>query len=162
MLYIYKFIFIIQQEFIDLLSYTRLMAIYLFLIYFIDYAITVVPIFPLLSPLHLVLLFPLAIPHHSSCPWVMYISSLASPFPIVFLTSSILYLPLMLLIPCTFFSILSFPPPLLITLHVISISVVLFLFQLFAQFVFVFLGSVVDSSEFVVILLFIGLYLFLR
>ena len=65
------------------------------------------------------------------------------------------YLPFMLLIPCTFFPLSPPPTPLLITLHVISISVTLFLFQLFAQFVFVFvLGSVVDNHEFVVILLF--------
>ena len=42
--------------------------------------------------------------------------------------------------------------PLLITLHVISISVVLFLFQLLAQFAFVFvLGVVVNNCEFAVI-----------
>ena len=45
----------------------------------------------------------------------------------------ILYLPIMLLIPCTFSPILPLPL-LLITLHVISISVVLFLFQLFGWF----------------------------
>ena len=55
----------------------------------------------------------------------------------------------------------SFPSSPLITLHVISISVILFLFQ-FPQllFLFFFLGSVVDSCEFVVILLFIALMIF--
>ena len=69
----------------------------------------------------------------------------------------IFYLPFMLLILCTFSPSLPPTPP-LITLHVISISVILFLFQLFAQFVFVFiffLGSVVDICELVIILLFI-------
>ena len=42
-----------------------------------------------------------------------------------YLTRSILYLPLTLLIPCTFSPSLCTPPP--ITLHVISISVILFL-----------------------------------
>ena len=57
-----------------------------FLIYFIDYAITVVPFSPLHSPppctpssTH--------IPPYSSCPWVIHISSLASTFPILFLSS---------------------------------------------------------------------------
>ena len=70
---------------------------------------------------------------------------------------SILYLPFMLPIPCTFSPILP-----LITLHVISTSVILFLFQLFAQFVLFlfFLGLVADSCEFVVILLFLFLIIF--
>ena len=61
-------------------------------IYFIDYAITVVPFFS--SPL-----FPSALhcpptripPSLSSCPWVIHISSLASPFPILFLTFPCLF-----------------------------------------------------------------------
>ena len=101
------------------------------------------------------------LPHLRSCPWVVHIISLTSPFPILFLTSPCLFSTYQL---CFLFPVL-FPPFFLstsplITLHVISISVVLFLFQLFAQFVFVFLGSVVDSCEFVVILLFIVLIFF--
>ena len=57
--------------------------------------------------------FPLFIPLHPtrpsppliSCLWVVHISSLASTFPILFLTPpppSIFYLPFMLLILCTF------------------------------------------------------------
>ena len=69
-----------------------------------------------------------------------------------------------------FLSPVPFPhsPPFLsplITLHAIFISPILFLFQSFAQFVsaFFFLGSLVDSYEFVVILLFIVFdLLFLR
>ena len=45
--------------------------------------------------------FPPAFPHLSSCPWVIHISSLASPFPILFLTSSCLF--------CTYY--LCFFPP---------------------------------------------------
>ena len=68
-------------------------------------------------------------PPLSSCPWVIYVSSLASPFPILFLTSSCLF--------CTYYLCFLFPVPFppfstphspLITIHVISISVILFLF----------------------------------
>ena len=82
-------------------------------------------------------------------------------YTILNLPLTILYLPIMLLIPCTFFPIL---PALCLlptdNLNVISIFVILFLFQLFAWFVFCFLGSVVDSCGFVVILLFIFLIIF--
>ena len=66
---------------------------------------------------------------YSSCPWVIHISSLASTFPTLFLPSPCLFSTYHL---CYLFSVsspISPPPnPLLITLHVISISVVLFLF----------------------------------
>ena len=69
---------------------------FLFEVHFIDYAITVVPFFlPLYPP-------PPCIPHLSSCPWVVHISSLASPFPILFLTS-----------PCTYQLCFLFPVPFL-------------------------------------------------
>ena len=69
-------------------------------------------------------------------------------YTILTLLLSIFYLPFMLLILCTFPP----PTPLLITLHVISISVVLFLFQLFAQFALVFVLCVaVNNCEFAVI-----------
>ena len=97
---------------------------------------------------------PPAFPLFSSCPWVVHISSLASTFPLLFLPSPCLFSTYHL---CYLFSVpfpLSPPPtPLLITLHVISICVVLFLFQLFAQFAFVLvLGVVVNNCEFAVIL----------
>ena len=65
----------------------------------------------------------------TSCPWVMHRSSLASPFPLLFLTSPCLFSTYHL---CYLFSI-PFPlsPPstaLFLILHVISISVILFLF----------------------------------
>ena len=113
-----------------------------FKIYFVDQAITVVPFF---SPFYFLTPFLPSFPYLSSCPWVIHISSLASPFPILFLTSPCLFSTyhLCFLFPIPFPNSLS----LLITLHVISISVNLFLFQLFAQFifVFVFVGTVVDS-----------------
>ena len=106
-----------------------------------------------------------AFPPFGSCPWVIHVSSLASTFPILYLTSPCLF--------CTYHLCFLFPVPFppffpapsgLITLHVISISVNRFLFQLFAQFVFgfgfVFLGLVVDSGKFVVILLFVFLIFF--
>ena len=119
---------------------------------FIDYAITVVPLPPLHStpscpPL------PPTFPPYSSCPCVILISSLASTFPTLFLPSPCLFSTYHL---CYLFSVPfspSPPPtPLLINLHVSSISVVLFLFQLFAQFALVFvLGVVVNNCEFAVI-----------
>ena len=105
---------------------------------------------------------PSSISPFSSCTWVVLISSLASPFPILFLT----YPPPIYFVPTIYvsYSLYLFLPfahsSLLITLHVISISVILFLFQLFAQFIFVFLDSIVDSCGCVVILLFIVLLFF--
>ena len=129
----------------------NVLRVFFFLNIFIDYAITVVP----LPPLHSTPSCPPpppTFPPYSSCPWVIHINSLASTFPILFLPYPYLFSTyhLCYLLP------LPFPPlspSLLITLHVISISVILYLFQLFPQFVFVFviLGSVVDSCEFLVI-----------
>ena len=70
-------------------------------------------------------------PPLSSCPWVIHINSLATPFPIWFLPSPCLF--------CTYKFILLSPwifppisPSLLITLQRNSISMILFLFCLFA------------------------------
>ena len=96
-----------------------------FLIYFIDYAITVLPFSPLYSPLPCNPSHPPS-PPLSSCPWVLHISSLASTIPILFLTSPCLFCTYCL---CFLFRVPFRPSPsLLITLQVISISVVLFLF----------------------------------
>ena len=118
--------------------------------------------FPHFTPLHPAHLLPHLPPplqfmsmSHTYKFFGFYIS-----YAILTLPLSIFYLPFMLLILCTF--PLSPPPsPLLTTLHVISISVVLFLFQLFAQFAFVFvLGVVVNNCEFAVILLHLEVYAF--
>ena len=60
--------------------------------------------FPPFSPLHPAHRLPPTFPPFSSCPWVMHISYLASTFPTLFLSlpQSIFYLPIMLLILCTF------------------------------------------------------------
>ena len=85
---------------------------FFFKVYFIDYAITVFPIF--FSPLLPSTLHPQtsSIPPLSSCPWVVHISSLTSvSYTILNLPPSILYLPIMILIPCTFPPLLPLPPP---------------------------------------------------
>ena len=107
-------------------------------------------------PLHPASPYPPAFPSPlSSCPWVIHISSLASQFPILFLTSPCLFYAYQL---CFLFPAPSPPfslsPPPLVTLHVISIFVILFCSSCLLSFCFCFLGSVVDSYEFVVILLF--------
>ena len=84
--------FRVSIHFTTSVSSLNLVPFFAFLkIYFIDYAIIVVPSFPLCpSPPGT----PHSLqqsPHHSSCPWVMHISSLASPFPILFLTSTCLF-----------------------------------------------------------------------
>ena len=80
------------------------------------------------TQLHPAYLLPPKFPHYSSCPWVILISSLASTFPTLFLSFPY-FPPIIYAIYSLYLSPLS-PPPnaLLITLHVISISVVLFLF----------------------------------
>ena len=83
------------------------------------------PTFTTLHPAHPL---PPTFSPYSSCPWVILISSLPSTFPILVLSSPCLFSTYHL---CYLFSV-PFPPPpptpLLTTLHVISISVVLFLF----------------------------------
>ena len=64
---------------------------YLFKIYFIDYAITVVPFPPPFIPLCSAHPVPPTSPSFSSCSWVIHTSSLASTFPILFLTSPCLF-----------------------------------------------------------------------
>ena len=95
-------------------------------IYFIDYVITVIPFPPFIS-LHSSHPLPPAFHLFSSCPCVVHISSLASTFPILFLTSPCLFSTYYL---CYLFSVpFPFSPPSpLITLHVFSISLILFLF----------------------------------
>ena len=65
----------------------------LFKIYFIDYAITLAPFFSHLYSPPLCIPLPPSFPHLRSCPWVIHISSLASPFPTLFLTSPVYFVP---------------------------------------------------------------------
>ena len=131
-----------------------------FKVYFVDYAIIVFPIFPSLSPLHPAYPLPPAFLPFSSCQWVIHISSLASPFPILFLTSPCVFCTYQLCflfpVPFPLFSPLHLPvdnPPCDLhfgdTIPVLVVCLVVFV-----------LGLVVDSCEFVVILLFIVLIFF--
>ena len=127
-----------------------------FLLYVIDYVFQLSQCLPLCPlPPSTPSLLP-SIPPLSSCPWVVHISSLASSFPILFLTS---HLPvcsvstkLYFLIPAPFPPFSPFPltpdnPP--NDLHTYdSISVLLF-------WLVCFLDSIVDSCEFIAILMFI-------
>ena len=95
----------------------------------------------------------------SSCSWIIHISSLAYPFPILFLTSPCLFLTyhLCFVFPVPFlpFFPLHLPtdnPP--CDLHSCDSAPVL-LVCLVLAFFFFFLGSVVDICEFVVILQFV-------
>ena len=73
---------------------------------------------------------PSHIPPYSSCPWVILINSLASTFPTLFLPPPPVYFPPIIYATYSLYLSPLSPPPtaLLITLHVISISVALFLF----------------------------------
>ena len=111
-------------------------------------------------PLHSVPPFSPVIPSCSS-PWVMHVSSLAFPFPIPFSTSPCLFCTyqFVLLNPCTFYSILPFPLPidnLPNDLHIYDFVPVLLVCLVY------FLDSVVDSCEFIAILMFIVLIFFLN
>ena len=60
-------------------------------LYFMDYAITVVPIFP---PVTTSTQCPQSLRqslHHCSCPWIICVSSSAPPFPILYFTSPWLF-----------------------------------------------------------------------
>ena len=74
------------------------------------------PISPPFIPLHPAHPLPLTFPSFSSCPWVIHISSLASPFPILFLPSPCLFSTyhLCFLFPVPFppFSLVPRTPPL--------------------------------------------------
>ena len=119
--------------------------------------------FSLLYPLHTAPLLPPAfLPASlSSCPWVIHISSLAFPFLILFFTSPCLFctyhLCFLFLVPFPPCSRLLFPTEnSLCDLHFCDSVPVL----LVCSVHFFFLGQVVDSCEFVVILLFIFLIIF--
>ena len=119
-------------------------------------------IFPFLYPTLLPVLPCSSIPPHlSSCPWVVHVSSLASLFPMLFLTRPRLFIPTgyasySLCLPLT---ILPLPlptenPP--CDVHFSDFVPVLVVSLVFVFLVFLFfLGSFVDSCEFVVISQFI-------
>ena len=109
-------------------------------IFFIDYAITVVPFFLPITPLHPAPPLPPAFPppQFMSMGRTYKFCAFSISYTVLNLLLSVLCLPIMLLIPYTFFPHSPSNPFPLITLHVISIFVNLFLFQLFAQFIFVF------------------------
>ena len=126
----------------------------IFKVYFIDYAITVVPFS---SPFYFpqpCTPSPTSIPPFSSCSWVIHVSCSASPFPILFLTYSCLFCTyhLCFLFPVSFLPFSPFPlptdnPP--CDLHFCESLPVLVVCLV------CFLVSVVNNCEFVVILLFI-------
>ena len=100
-----------QARILKIISCSQFM--FLILTYFIDYAITVVPYFcPLYSPLPCTPLPP-SFPQLSSCPWVVRVSSLASPFPILFLSYPYLFCTyhLCFLFPVAFLPFCPFPLP---------------------------------------------------
>ena len=73
--------------------YPGLYFIEIFLVYFIDYAITVAPFLSFLYPPLPCMPPTLSIPSPlTSCPRAVYVSSLASPFPILFFFSVIFYM----------------------------------------------------------------------
>ena len=90
-----------------------IISIQILKIYFIEYALTVVPIFLPVPPSTWYPPFHPSMPHLNSCPWVVHISYLASPFPILFLTSPCLFCTyhLCFLIPEPFLPFSLFPLP---------------------------------------------------
>ena len=137
-----------------------------FKIYLTDYGITVVPFFLPFIPLCSVPHLPPSFPNLSSCLWVICISSMASSFIIPFLTSLCVFCAYQLcfLFPVSFppFSPFHLPadnPP--CDLYFCESVPVLIVCLVHFCVCFCFLGSVVDSYKFVVILLFIFLIFFL-
>ena len=120
---------------------------------------------PPFIPLHPAHWCPPTFPHLSSCPWVIYVSSLAFTFPILFSTSPCLFSTYHL---CYLFPhfLLPFPaynptcdPHFCDSVSVLVVCLVHF-WLLFCFVWGIFLGSVVDNCEFAVILVFIFLIFF--
>ena len=117
---------------IQLFQAVSLFLVYMsFKNYFIDYAITIVPIFPSLLPSNTLHSLKQS-PHHCSYPWVMHISSLATPFPTLYHPSPWLF--------CNYLLYFLIPSPLHLFPHTPligksskhSVSMILSLFSLFA------------------------------
>ena len=125
-----------------------------FKVYFIDYAITVVPIFPpLLSSTWYSPSLQQSCPL-SSCPGVLHISSLISPFPVLSLTFLCLFCTYQIcfVFPVPFPPFSPFPlpadnPPSDLPVYDSVPVLVVFLVH------FCFLDSVIDSCEFVAFLM---------
>ena len=112
---------------------------------------------------------PQLFPHLSSCPWVIHISSLASPFPILFLTSPCLFYSYSL---CFLFPV-HFPPfsPLPLpgdnlpcdchfceSVPILVVCLVRFCVRFHDCFCF--LVSVVDNFEFAILLFIVFIFFF--
>ena len=100
------FIYIYIHICIYIHTYTQT---YLYIFYLLCYysSLFFLSFSPLCLAPHLPPAFP---PQLSSCQWVIHTSSLASPFPMLFLTfPSILFPPIMLLNLCTIFPFSSYP-----------------------------------------------------
>ena len=129
-----------------------------FKLYFIDYVITVVPIF---SPLPPPSSNPHSLrqsPHHCSWPWVTHINSLATPFPTLYFTFPWLFCNYLfvLLNPLTSSPILSHTPMWQPSKYS------LYPWFCLCSCLLCFLDSIVDRHVFLVILMFIVLsFLFL-
>ena len=130
-----------------------------FKLYFIVYVITIVPISPLASLPPAPPPTPSGSPHTGSCPWVMCVGSLATPFPIVYFTSPWLFCNyLFVLISSHTSSPIPHNPHLYgnhqntLCIHVSDSGLIVCLVS--------FLYSIVDSYEFINILLFIVLIFF--
>ena len=116
------------------------------------------------------MLRPSSIPPLSSCPWVVHTSSLSSLFPIPFLSLPVYFMPTNYTSSSLYLFPLISPLPFPIENHPCDVHIsdsvpvlvvcLVFVFIVFLSFIF--LGSVVNNYEFVVILLFIFLiFLFL-
>ena len=82
----------VRKKTITFIIFQQVRTLYfLIFLYFIDYAITVVLILPLGPPPPSIPLSLRQLPHYCTCPWVMCISSLATPFPILYFTSTWLF-----------------------------------------------------------------------
>ena len=116
----------------NLLHFRQWWGIYYIDSYFLIYLLIMLlqlSYFPHFTPLHPAHSLPPTFPPYSSCPWVILISSLASTFTTLFYPPPVYFLPTNYATYSLYLSPLSPPPtPLLITCHMISISVVLFLF----------------------------------
>ena len=132
----------------------------IFKLYFINYVIRVVSIVPPLSPLpstHHSLRPSL---HHCSCPWVMRVSSLATPFPILHFTFPWLFCNYLFVVLNTLTSSPILPHPLPSGNHQHTLHIHHSLFSCLVSILF--LGSIVDRYIFIAILLFIVLIFFLN